>query len=154
MGISGRPLSEIMAATTKGAAGATPLPADENPAGRQTPQDPEAQEKIERHREKFMARLASGSPRIAAVYETMEVEGNTLKVRVVSEGLREDVLRDKTETMRLLATVAGVHGPIELTVTVDESVRPAKPIRIEDKIRHMADLNPGFNTLRRTFELE
>jgi DNA polymerase-3 subunit gamma/tau len=139
---------------TGGASGATGAADAHSPSKEQNPPDPEAQEKIARHKDKFLAKLAAKSPRIAAVYETMEAEGNTVRVRDVSEGLREDVLRDRTETLRLLATVAGVHGPVELEVTVDESVRPAKPIRIEDKIRHMSDLNPEFNTLRKTLELE
>jgi DNA polymerase-3 subunit gamma/tau len=116
--------------------------------------DPEAQPKIERAREKFLARLAADRPRIAVVYETMEVEGNTVRVRVASETLHEEVMRQRTETLLLLAGIAGVRGPIELEATIDETIQAAKPIRIEDKIKYLADHKPEFNNLRRTLEME
>ena len=118
------------------------------------PADPDAQEKIERHREKFLERLTRERPRIGVAFETMEVEANALKVRVASKTLRDEILRWRTETLHLLAAVAGVHGPIELEVIIDETVKPTRPIRLEDKIKHLSDLNPEFNTLRRTLEME
>jgi DNA polymerase-3 subunit gamma/tau len=145
--ISGRPLSEIMGGTTATEAVRT---ADE-PA---TPIDGEAQDKIEHHREKFLERLTRERPRIGVAFETMEVSGNALKVRVASKTLHDEILRFRTETLQLLAAVAGVHGPIELEVVIDETVKPARPIRLEDKVRHLSDLNPEFNTLRKTLDME
>ena len=127
-------------------------PAHEQSA--ESPADPEAAEKIERHREKFLARLTAERPRIGVAYETMEVAGNTVKVRVASTTLRDEVLRHRTETLHLLAAVAGVHGPIELEVVVDDTVKPSKPIRPEDKLRHLSELNPELTNLRRTLDLE
>ncbi len=84
----------------------------------------------------------------------MEVAGNTLTVRVASKTLHDEIVRWRTETLHLLAAVAGVHGPIELEVIVDETVKPTRPIRIEDKVKHLAELNPEFNTLRKVLEME
>ena len=145
--ISGRPLSEIMSETAR-----NQTPAHEQSA--ESPADPEAAEKIERHREKFLARLTAERPRIGVAYETMEVAGNTVTVRVASATLRDEVLRHRTETLHLLAAVAGVHGPIELEVVVDDTVKPSKPIRPEDKLRHLSELNPELTNLRRTLDLE
>lgn len=116
--------------------------------------DPAAQEKIGRMREKFLAKLAAERPRIGVVYETMEVAGNIIRVRVASQTLHDEVVRHRTETLGLLAAVAGVHGSLELEVTIDETMKAAKPIRIEDKIKHLAELNPEFNNLRRTLDME
>jgi DNA polymerase-3 subunit gamma/tau len=145
--ISGRTLSEIMS----GPAATEEAPAPKEP---QPPADPDAQEKIERHREKFLERLTRERPRIGVAFETMEVAANALTVRVASKTLHDEILRFRTETLHLLSAVAGVHGPIELTVVIDESVKPTRPIRLEDKIRHLSELNPEFNTLRRTLDLE
>ncbi len=146
--IFGRPLSEIIN-------GGTPAnkPADIEDAPSH-PIDPEAAEKIEHHREKFLERLSRERPRIGVAFELMEVDGNRLTVRVASKTLRDEILRWRTETLQLLAAVAGVHGPIELEVIIDETVKPARPIRLEDKVKHLVDLNPEFNTLRRTLEME
>ncbi len=146
-GISGRTLSEIMSAP------ATIETAAETEVAT-APADPEAREKIERHREKFLERLSRERPRIGVAFETMETRGNTLNVRVASQTLHDEVLRFRTETLHLLAAIAGVHGPIELEVVVDESVKPARPIRLEDKVKHLAELNPEFNTLRKALDME
>jgi DNA polymerase-3 subunit gamma/tau len=118
------------------------------------PIDPEAGEKIERHRDKFLEKLTRERPRIGVAFETMEVGGNTLKVRVASKTLHDEILRFRTETLQLLAAVAGVRGPIELEVVIDESAKPTRPIRLEDKVKHLAELNPEFNNLRRTLDME
>jgi hypothetical protein len=118
------------------------------------PIDPDASEKIERHRDKFLERLGRERPRIGVAFETMETNKNTVRVRVASKTLHDEILRFRTETLHLLAAVAGVHGPIELEVVVDETVKPANPIRLEDRMRHMAENNPEFNNLRRVFDME
>ncbi len=84
----------------------------------------------------------------------MEVDGNVLKVRVASKTLHDEIVRNRTETLHLLAAIAAVHGPIDLEVIIDESVKPTRPIRLEDKVKHLADLNPEFNTLRRALDME
>jgi DNA polymerase-3 subunit gamma/tau len=127
---------------------------DDSTKEQSTPADPDAQTKIERHREKFLAKLTAERPRMGVAYETMEMTGNTLRVMVASATLRDEVLRHRTETLQLLAAVAGVHGSIELEVIVDENVKPVKPIRIEDKLRHLIDNNPDLITLRRTLDME
>ena len=119
-----------------------------------SPVDPEAEEKIERHREKFLERLLHERPRIGVAFETMETRGNALTVRVASKTLRDEILRFRTETLHLLAAVAGINGPIELEVVIDESVKPSRPIRLEDKVKHLASLNPEFYNLRKTLDLE
>jgi DNA polymerase-3 subunit gamma/tau len=146
-GISGRSLAEIMS-------GPVATEAAQEAEIAVTPIDPAAQEKIERNRERFLERLLRERPRIGVAFETMEVDGNALKIRVASQTLQDEILRFRTETLHLLAAVAGVHGPIELEVIVDETVRPLRPIRLEDKVRHLADLNPEFNTLRKTLDME
>jgi DNA polymerase-3 subunit gamma/tau len=146
-GISGRSLAEIMS-------GPVATEAAQEAEIAVTPIDPAAQEKIERNRERFLERLLRERPRIGVAFETMEVEGNALKIRVASQTLQDEILRFRTETLHLLAAVAGVHGPIELEVIVDETVKPSRPIRLEDKVRHLANLNPEFNTLRKTLDME
>jgi DNA polymerase-3 subunit gamma/tau len=144
--ISGRSLSEIM---SDAPAGKTPK--TEQPA---TPIDPDAGEKIERHRDKFLEKLSRERPRIGVAMETMETADNVVKVRVASKTLHDEIMRYRTETLHLLATVAGVHGPIELEVIIDETVKPARAIRLEDRVRHLSELNPEFNNLRKVFEME
>jgi DNA polymerase-3 subunit gamma/tau len=144
--ISGRSLSEIM--------NSTPTAKEQKIEQPTAPVDPDAGEKIERHRDKFLERLSRERPRIGVAFETMETNDNTVRVRVASKTLHDEIMRFRTETLHLLAAVAGVHGPIELEVVIDETVKPARAIRLEDRVKHLSDLNPEFNTLRKTFEME
>ncbi|MDR2891047.1 MAG: DNA polymerase III subunit gamma/tau [Alistipes sp.] len=148
--ITGRPLSEIMAGTATGTT--DPTAEDSQRAEKST--DPAAAEKIDRHREKFLERLARERPRIGVAWETMTAEGDTVTIRVASTALRDEVMRLRTETLQLLATVAGVVGALELQVVVDESIKPSKPVRVEDRLRHLTELNPALTDLRKTLELE
>jgi DNA polymerase-3 subunit gamma/tau len=147
-GITGRSITEIMNGTS------AEEPKKEDGEQISKPVDDKAQDKIERFRDKFIVKLAQVRPRLGVVYETMEADGNRVKVRVASEALGDEVLRHRTETLSLLATVAGVHGPIELDVTIDETLKAAKPIKIEDKIAYLADKNPAFDQLRRTLDMD
>ncbi len=147
-GISGRSLADIMS----GQAAADEQKNEEKEEV--APVDPQAQEKIERMREKFLGKLAQERPRIGVVYETMDVEGNTVRVKVASQTLHDEVIRHRTETLQLLAAVAGIYGPIELEIAIDETMKAAKPIRLEDKVKYLSDRNPAFNDLRRTLEME
>ncbi len=146
-GISGKPLAEIM----NGSGGTTTAPTSEEAP---SPIDPESQAKIEAGKAEFIAGLTAGRPRMAGAFETMQVEGNRVGVRVASEAQREELLRQRTELLQLLAKTAGVKGTIELEVTVDESIKTTKPIKVEDKLKHLTDQNPEINLFRKTLELE
>ncbi len=150
----GTPISEIMNGNTAAA------PSTNEPTI--TPIDTAAQEKIEASRAEFLTKLATERPRIGVAYETMEVmmpasDSSTsaiIRIRVASEALRDEVLRQRTETLQLLVRIAKVTGIIELEVIVDDTIKASKPIKVEDKLRHLVEQNPELTTLRKTLELE
>ena len=146
--LSGRPLSDILGGKEE----TTEKGPEEEDAERVV--DPECADKIEKFREPFLKALAAERPRIAVVFETMRTEGNTVRIRVASEALREEVLRNRTEVLSLLASVAGVNGSIELEVEVDQTLGAAKPIRPEDKLRYLTEQNSVVTDLRRMLDLE
>ena len=64
------------------------------------------------------------------------------------------MLRSKTAMLLRIAELAGVTGMIDLEIAVDETVRAARPIRLEDRVKHLTDKNPLLTELRRALDLE
>ena len=75
-------------------------------------------------------------------------------IRDRSEALREEILRNKTELLLRIAETSGVQGMLELDVTVNEEIRAARPIKLEDRVKYMTEKNPLLAELRRALDLE
>ncbi|WP_301397142.1 hypothetical protein [uncultured Alistipes sp.] len=56
--------------------------------------------------------------------------------------------------MMRIAEIAGVDGLIELDIRVDETIRAARPIRPEDKMKFITEQNPLVTELRKALDLE
>ena len=68
--------------------------------------------------------------------------------------MREEILRNKTELLLRIAETSGVQGMLELDVTVNEEIRAARPIKLEDRVKYMTEKNPLLAELRRALDLE
>ena len=58
------------------------------------------------------------------------------------------------EMLTRSAAIAGVEGALELEVTINEQIRAVRPIKLEDRLRHMNEKNPLLAELRRELDLE
>ena len=81
-------------------------------------------------------------------------DGNTISVSVPTTELREEILRNKTGMLMRIAELAGISGAIELEVIVNEEIRAARPIKLEDRVKHMTEKNPLIAELRKALDLE
>ncbi len=93
-------------------------------------------------------------PRFVAAFEQMTLDDHAIRLRVPTPELREEMLRSKTAMLLRIAELAGVTGMIDLEIAVDETVRAARPIRLEDRVKHLTDKNPLLTELRRALDLE
>ena len=84
----------------------------------------------------------------------MQFQGHVIRIAVPSEALREEFLRNKTELLLRIAETSGVQGMLELDVTVNEEIRAARPIKLEDRVKYMTEKNPLLAELRRALDLE
>ena len=150
--ISGTSLSELLAS-----AGSNP---DEEPSEQETAEpevatiDPECERKLERAREKILNLIRERRPRFVPAFELMRVQGNTISLSVPTSELREEILRSKTGMLMRIAELAGIEGMIELEVTVNEEIRAARPIKLEDRVRYITEKNPLVAELRKALDLE
>lgn len=149
--ISGASISELLAS-----AGSDP---DEELSDGETPDeaetaDPDCAEKLEHARNRIMNLIKEKRPRFVPAFELMTFRDNTISVSVPTSELREEILRNKTAMLMRIAELAGIGGAIELEVTVNEEIRAARPIKLEDRVRYITEKNPLVAELRKALDLE
>ena len=103
--------------------------------------DPRSEEKLLAAKAKMIDILSSGRVRYVPVFETMRAQGNVVRLTVASRELFEEIMRDKLRWLGEIAQVAGIAGAIELEVEVNEAIRIARPITIEDRLKHLMAKN-------------
>ena len=103
--------------------------------------DPRSQEKLMEAKGKLLSILSSGRVRYIPVFETMRAEGNVVHLTVASRELFEEIMRDKLRWLGEIAQVAGINGVLELEIVVNEAIKIARPITIEDRLKHLMTKN-------------
>ena len=103
--------------------------------------DSRSEEKLMVAKGKFIAILSSGRARYVPVFETMRAEGNVIKLTVASRELSDEIMRDKLRWLGEIAQVAEISGALELEIEVNEAIRIARPITIEDRLKHLVAKN-------------
>lgn len=150
--ISGASISELLAAAGD---------PDEELSDGETPDeaeavvvDPDCAEKLEHARGRLLNLIKEKRPRFVPAFELMTFRDNTISVSVPTTELREEILRSKTGMLMRIAELAGTEGMIELEVTVNEEIRAARPIKLEDRVRYITEKNPLVAELRKALDLE
>jgi len=149
--ISGTSLSDLLASAGNPAAQSEKTQ-DPEPAAATV--DPECAAKLERARERILALIRERRPRFVPAFEQMLFRGDTIAVSVPTTELRDEILRSKTGMLMRIAKLAGVTGRIELEITVNEQIRAARPIRLEDRVKYITEKNPLVAELRKALDLE
>ena len=149
--ISGTSLSDLLASAGNPAAQSEKTQ-DPEPAAATV--DPECAAKLERARERILALIRERRPRFVPAFEQMLFRGDTIEVSVPTTELRDEILRSKTGMLMRIAELAGVTGRIELEITVNEQIRAARPIRLEDRVKYITEKNPLVAELRKALDLE
>ena len=116
--------------------------------------DPDCAEKLEHARGRILNLIKEKRPRFVPAFELMTFRDNTISVSVPTTELREEILRSKTGMLMRIAELAGIEGMIELEVKVNEEIRAARPIKLEDRVRYITEKNPLVAELRKALDLE
>ncbi|MBQ6612471.1 MAG: DNA polymerase III subunit gamma/tau [Alistipes sp.] len=116
--------------------------------------DPNCEQKLVAIKSQFVEILSKGRMRYVPVFETMVVRGRTIQVTVPSKELFEEIMRDKLEWLKEIQKLAGVGCSIDMEVVINEAVRIARPITIEDRLRHMIAKNERIKEMIETLVLD
>ena len=116
--------------------------------------DPTSEQKIMAIKERWVESLMQSRPRQGVVFDTMTVEGNTVVVTVASKAAEDEIVRQKIELLNEIAEVAGVNGALEMRIILNEQIRVARPITLEDRLKHMVGKNERLLHMIEHLELD
>ncbi len=116
--------------------------------------DPDSEAKLMAVKAEFVKRLMNGRPRLGIAFDTMKAEGNIIVLTVASKGAEEEVLHKKTELQNEIAEMAGINGALDMRVIVNEQIRVARPITLEDRLKYLMGKNERLRDVIEAFSLE
>lgn len=148
--LSGFSLSSLMSSSSQSAE----LKQEEQQPTEQIHYDPATELKVTTHREAVIAAILEERPRFVVAFEKMKVKDHTILLEVPSQTLYEEIMRSKTEILLQIVRTAGIEGSLEMEIKVNEEIKVARPIKLEDRIRHMNEKNPHLAELKRVLDME
>ena len=116
--------------------------------------DPQSEWKLNENRQKIVDDILQERPRFVVAFESMQIEGHTIKLEVPSQTLYEEIMRSKTEILMQMARAAGVDGMLEMDITINEEIKATRPIKLEDRIKFMTEKNPLLLELKKALDME
>ena len=133
---------------------ATELAEEAALAAREVVIDPESEQKLIAAKPQLIERLMNGRTRYVETFSSMKAVGNVISVVVPSREAHDELMRAKIEWLREIAEIAGVKGSLELNVIVNERVRVARPISIEDRLKHLINKNERLKDMIEKLSLD
>lgn len=153
--ISGTSLTELLVTATEPDHSTPTLTQDEKRAKTSSTEiDPDCEKKIKTAHPAILRLMQQKRPRFVPAFEQMEVVNNEIHLKVPTQELREEILRNQTAILLRIAELAEVAGSLQLEVTVNEEIRASRPIKLEDRIKYITDKNPLVNELCKALDLE
>ena len=116
--------------------------------------DPKSEEKLKAAFDKAVALLVIKHPRFSSAFEKVVISGNTISVEVPTPILRDDLVGTRSEITEHFADVAGVEGVVTLEVVLNEVQVKLRPVKLEDRLAHVAGCSPLFDEFVKTLDLE
>lgn len=116
--------------------------------------DPESESKLKASAQGILDYIGRSRPRFMVAFDSMRIDGNMIRIAAPTRTLADDIMHSKTELMMQIAAIAGVDGFIDLQVDINEQIRAAKPIKLEDRLQHMIRKNPLIVEMRDALDLE
>ena len=116
--------------------------------------DPASEEKMQQAKEQIVTRMCSERPRYVSAFESIEFEGNVVKLAVPSEGLRDELLGERYDILTTIAEVAGIKGSLDMRIEIKEMDFKLKPIKLEDRVAHIRKVMPEFDYMQKAFDID
>ena len=116
--------------------------------------DPACEEKVTLAKDRIVEHLMKNRPRISVAFRDFEVEGNVIKLVVPSRELHDEIMHDKAELQRMIAQLSGAKGLIEIDVAINEQIKVARPITLEDRLKHLVSRNDRLSDMIERLQLD
>ena len=116
--------------------------------------DPDSERKLTEARTMILSLVRTERPRFYPAFERMEIRGNEIHISVPSRELHDEILRNKTALLMQIVEEASIEGMIELCVAVNEEIRAERPIKLEDRLKHLNEKCEKLAELRKALDME
>lgn len=116
--------------------------------------DPRSEEKLAAAKDEIVKRTCELRPRFIVAFEKIAFEGNRIKLTVPTQALKDELNMARTEILDTIASAAGVNGALELDIEVREVRMHLRPVRLEDRLRHIESRTPMFEDLKKALDLD
>ena len=116
--------------------------------------DPQCEAKINAKRSEFLSALNIQKPRLANALGSMVVSDHTIRATVMTEMVREELLRNSKELNTLLREVCGIEGSVVFDIEVVKSNAVLKPVKAEEKLRFLVERNGEVTNLIQSLDLD
>ena len=116
--------------------------------------DPRSEAKMKAARDGIVERICRQRPRFVVAFDNVSFSGNTMHVVVPTQALRDDMMSVRSEIVSAVAETAGVDGDVELEIEVREREVKLRPVRLEDRLRHIEEHTPLFGELKKSLDLD
>lgn len=116
--------------------------------------DPESEAKMKAVKTKIVAMMCSGRPRFVSAFEVIDFEGNTVKLSVPSEALKDELISERFWILKDIAELAGVKGSLDMKIEIKEMDFKLKPIKLEDRVAHIRKVTPEFDYMQKAFDMD
>jgi len=116
--------------------------------------DPRSEEKLKANFSKAVEALVAKHPRFSPAFEKVAIKGNTISVEVPTQILRDDLINSRGEITDHFADMASIEGIVKLEVILNEVQIKLRPVKLEDRLAHVAGCSPHFDELVKALDLE
>ena len=116
--------------------------------------DPDSERKLTEARSVILSLVRTERPRFYPAFERMEIRGNEIHISVPSRELHDEILRNKTALLMQIVEEASIEGMVELCVAVNEEIRAERPIKLEDRLKHLNEKCEKLAELRKALDME
>ena len=129
-------------------------PTDDESKGATIVIDPESESKMLKVKDEIVKKMCAGRPRFVSAFESIEFEGNMVKLAVPSDALQEELLNDRFWILKDIAEMAGVKGSLDMHIDIKEMDFKLKPIKLEDRVAHIRKVLPEFDYMQKVFDID
>jgi len=116
--------------------------------------DPQSEAKLAAAKKAIVKRMCELRPRFIVAFENIAFAGNKIKLVVPTQALRDELHMARTEILDTIALTAGVDGALELDIEVREIKMHLRPVKLEDRLRHIESRTPMFEELKKALDLD
>ncbi len=114
----------------------------------------EMQERLQAGCARYGEELMASRPRMGTIFSDAIATGSRIELGVANESSKLELEQSLSEATQRIGELAEVTQSFTFEITMQEGSSGARLIKVDDRLRHLTEMNPELNNLRALFALE